>query len=125
MRFSHFPPLVIFIGLLVLGVMDMELVADKKDDKKDAEYSKRADHVNMLHVEKRLQITVSFFHSAVRMTNVPMCVLDSTFLHLSVDWKAEEENRLFKNVQPRTSLPTQSCGWSRYTITKHQLVQGL
>ena len=56
---------------VVLGVMDMEVVAVEKDDKKVVEYSKRADHGNMLHdyvyIEKRLQIIVLFFHSAVGM----------------------------------------------------------
>ena len=52
-------------------MMDMEVVDDEKEDKKVVEYSKRADHGNMLHdyvyIEKRLQIIVLFFHSAVGM----------------------------------------------------------
>ena len=50
--------------------MDMEVVANEKDDKKVVEKSKRADHVNLLHDyynEKRLQKTVLFFHSVVGM----------------------------------------------------------
>ena len=56
---------------MLLEVMDMEVVDDEKEDKKVVEYSKRADHVDMLHdydyIEKRLQITVLFFHSVVGM----------------------------------------------------------
>ena len=52
---------------MVLGVIDMEVVADEKDSKKGC----GIDHLNMLHdydyIEKRLQITVLFFHSDVGM----------------------------------------------------------
>ena len=41
----------------------------RRTPKKVVEYSKRADHVNMLHdydyIEKRLQIIVLFLHSVV------------------------------------------------------------
>ena len=54
---------------VVLGVMDMEVVADEKDGKKVVKQSKRADHANMLHYyEKRLRIAVLFSHSAVGQT---------------------------------------------------------